>query len=502
MPGKPVTDQQVRLYMHDRPRHSQRLAAARAGFSERTARRIDADPGLPSRRRAERGRTVPDPLAGVWEPVLVPILERDPAVQAVTLLHHLQMTDPEAFPDDRVRRTLERRVRDWRALHGAARDVIFRQSPEPGRMALSDFTDAGGLGVTIAGEPFDHRLYHFALAYSGWEHAAVVLGGESFTALAERLQDALWSLGGAPREHRTDSLSAAYRNLTREAAEDATRRYDELCAHYGLIASRNNPGEAHENGAVESHHRHLKTALDQALILRGDRDFASLEDYRLFLDQLVARRNRRREAKVHVEMAALRALPPRRTTDFTELVARVTRTGGFLVHSVFYSAPARLIGHRLRVHVYDDRIEAWLGATKVVTHPRRRAAGDGRRVHVVDYHHVIHALRRKPQALAGSVLRDSLFPRPEYAQAWARLSEALSQKDACRRMVGLLALAHDEGCEAELARLIAEDLAQDRVPDARALRARLEPRSRGLPADVPVALTALASFDALLEARA
>ncbi len=367
------------------------------------------------------------------------------------------MTDPDAFPDDRIRRTLERRVRDWRALHGPARDVIFRQAPEPGRLALSDFTDAGALGVTIAGAPFDHRLYHFALAYSGWEHAAVVLGGESFTALAENLQNALWGLGGVPHEHRTDSLSAAYRNLTREAAEDATRRYEELCAHYGLIASRNNPGEAHENGAVESHHRHLKTALDQALILRGSRDFAGLAEYRTFVDQLVARRNRRREAKVHVEMAALRPLPPRRTTDFAELVARVTRTGGFLVHSVFYSAPARLIGHRLRIHVYDDRIEAWLGATRVVTHPRRRAAGGGRRVHVVDYHHVIHALRRKPfrrrrtsgsTAFARSVYRDGLLPREEHAAAWACLSEALPQKDACRRMVGLLALAHDEGCEA------------------------------------------------------
>ncbi len=358
MPGRPVTDQQARLYMHDRPRHPQRLAAARAGFSERTARRLEGDPRLPSQRRAERGRTVPDPLAGVWEPVVLPILERDPSVQAVTLLRHLQMTDPDAFPDDRIRRTLERRVRDWRALHGPARDVIFRQAPEPGRLALSDFTDAGALGVTIAGAPFDHRLYHFALAYSGWEHAAVVLGGESFTALAENLQNALWGLGGVPHEHRTDSLSAAYRNLTREAAEDATRRYEELCAHYGLIASRNNPGEAHENGAVESHHRHLKTALDQALILRGSRDFAGLAEYRTFVDQLVARRNRRREAKVRVEMAALRPLPPRRTTDFAELVARVTRTGGFLVHGVFYSAPARLIGHRLRIHVYDDRIEA------------------------------------------------------------------------------------------------------------------------------------------------
>lgn len=502
MPGKPVNDQQVRVYMHDRTRHTQRTAAARAGFSERTARRIEADPRPPSRRRIERGRTVPDPLAEVWQPLLVPILERDPAVQAITLLRHLQMIAPEAFPDDRVRRTLERRVRDWRALHGAPRDVIFRQSAEPGRLALSDFTDASELGVTIGGERLRHRLYHFALAYSGWEHVGVVLGGESFAALAAHLQDALWSLGGAPKEHRTDSLSAAYRNLGRAAAEDVTRRYDELCAHYGLIASRNNPGEAHENGAVESHHRHLKAALDQALILRGDRDFASLADYRTFVDQLVARRNRRREAAVRVETAALRPLPRRRTTDFIELVARVTRTGGFLVHGVFYSAPARLIGHRLRVHVHDDRIEAWLGGTRVVTHPRRRKQGDGRRVHVVDYRHVIHALRRKPRALARSIYRDSLFPRVEYTRAWAHLSATLTEKDACRRMVALLALAHDEGCEAELAALIAADLAAGRAPDARDLRARLEPRGRDLPADVPVALTALASFDALLEAGA
>ncbi len=498
MPGKPVNDQQVRVYMHDRSHHTQRTAAARAGFSERTARRIDVDPRLPSQRQPERGRTVPDPLAEVWERDLAPILERDPSVQAVTLLRHLQMTDPERFPDDSVRRTLERRVRDWRALHGAPRDVIFRQSPEPGRMALSDFTDAADLDVIIAGEAFAHRLYHFVLAYSSWEHVGVVLGGESFTALAEHLQNALWGLGGVPAEHRTDSLSAAFRNLSRSEIEDITQRYEALCGHYDLKASRNNPGEAHENGAVESHHRHLKTALDQALILRGSRDFATLADYRRFIDQLVARRNRRREATVRGEMAALRALPPRRTTDFTELVAR---TGGFLVHSVFYSAPARLIDHRLRVHVYDDRIEAWLGGTHVVSHLRRRTRKDGRRMHVIDYRHMIHALRRKPQALAGSVYRDDLFPRSEYAEAWALLCQTLPQKDACRRMVGLLALAHDESCEVELAALIAEDLSAGRAPDAHSLQNRLEPRGRELPVDVPVALTALARFDSLLEAR-
>lgn len=501
VPGKPITDQQVRSYMKDRHRYSQCAAAARAGFSERTARRIDTDPRLPSQRQPERGRTVPDPLEAVWETVLLPILQRDDAVQAVTLLRHLQMTDPDAFPDDRVRRTLERRVRDWRALHGAARDVIFRQTLEPGRMALSDFTDATELGVTIAGAPFPHRLYHFVLAYSGWEHAAVVTGGESFTALAENLQNALWSLGGVPHEHRTDSLSAAYRNLDAEAARDVTVRYEGFSTHYGLLASRCNPGEPHENGSVESHNRHLKTALDQALILRDCRDFAALADWRRFVDQIVARRNRRREDAVRVEMAALRPLPARRTTDFTETVVRVTRTGGFLVHSIFYSAPSRLIGQRLRVHIYDDRIEAFLGATRVVSHPRRRGRPNGVRVHQVDYHHVIHALRRKPHALAGSVYRDGLFPRTEYAAAWSALSAALPQRDACRRMVGLLWLAHEEACEAELAALIADTLATGQLPDANDLKPRLAPRRRSLPDDVPVTLTDLASFDALLEMR-
>jgi hypothetical protein len=502
VPGTPVTDQQARVYMTDRRHYSQRVAAARAGFSDRTARRLEADPRLPSQRQSARSRTVPDPLEAVWEPLLRPILERDPAVQAVTLLRHLQTTDPEAFPDDRVRRTLERRVRAWRARHGPERDVIFRQTPEPGRMALSDFTDATELGVTIAEAPLAQRLYHFVLAYSGWEHAAVVLGGESFPALAENLQNALWTLGGVPQEHRTDSLSAAYRNLKAEAAADVTRRYDAFCAHYGMLASRNNPGEAHENGAVEAHNNHLKTALDQALILRGSRDFADLAAWRRFVDELVARRNRRREAAVRIERAALRPLPARRTTDFTEVVARVTRTGGFLVHSVFYSAPSPLIGQRLRVHVYDDRIEAFLGATPVVTHPRHRARRDGVRVHCVNYRHVIHALRRKPQALAGSVYRDGLFPRSEYAAAWAALSAALPRKDACRRMVDLLGLAHDEGCEAELAGLIAEALATDHLPDVRDLKPRLEPRRRDLPGDTPVQLTDLARFDALLEGRA
>ena len=161
MPGKHITDQQMRNYMKDRRCYTQRAAAARSGFSERTARRIEARPVLPSQRKKRRGRTVPDPLAAVWQSICVPCLEKDCSLQAIPLLRHLQEVDPDGFPDDRVRRTLERRVREWKALYGPDRTAIFRQTAEPGRMGLSDFTDVTGLGVTIAGAPLDHRLYHF-----------------------------------------------------------------------------------------------------------------------------------------------------------------------------------------------------------------------------------------------------------------------------------------------------------------------------------------------------
>lgn len=502
MTYKPITDQQLRLYMTDLQTHSQRTSAARAGFSERTARRFDANPTLPSHRKIVHGRTVADPLEGYWETDLLPLLENDSALQAVTLLRHLQGLHPQAFPDDRIRRTLERRVRQWRALNGPERDIIFRQTPEPGYMAQSDFTHAEELQVTLAGQPFPHLLYHFVMAYSRWEHVGVVLGGESFTALAENLQQALWSLGGVPQNHRTDSLSAAFRNLTADQREDITKRYGAFVSHYGMDASRNNRGEAHENGAVESQNRHLKTAIKQALILRGSRDFACVEDYRRFVDILVARRNRHRADAVQAERAHLKPLPQRRTTDFTEIVVPVTRTSGFLVKSIFYSAPSQLIGQRLRVHIYDNRIEAFLGGTLVVSHSRARRRGDGHRVHVINYHHVIHALRRKPQALWSSIYRDSLFPRTEYAEAWKVLQRDLPRRDACRRMVDLLFIAHEQGCEAELALLLSADIDAHRVPDPKALAARLTPRLLALPRDVTVAHPTLDSFDALLGASA
>ena len=496
MPGTWITDQQMRLYMHQRQTHTQAVAAAKAGFSVRSARRIDRDPRLPSQKAAERLAVASaDRLGSVWTDDVLPMLEAMPGLRPITILEELQRRDPDR---DwlRQRRTLERRIRTWKALHGPEREIVFRQTHPPGAQALSDFTDASELGVTIAGQRLDHRLYHLALAYSAWEHAEVVLGGESFTALAHGLQNALWALGGAPSGHRTDSLSAAFRNLDTAAADDLTRRYEALCTHYGMIPSRNNRGVAHENGSIESHHGHLKEALDQALLLRASRDFADLDAYRRFVAELVGRRNARRRKLVELERRTLRPLPVQRTTDFDETTVLVTSSGGFVLRKVFYTVPSRLVGHRLRVRIHDDRLECLLGSSHILTLPRGRALERGH-THVVDYRHVLANLRRKPRALLNLVYRDALFPRHAYRRAWEALSTRLEPGAACRTMVALLALAHDRACEAELAAVLETILGDGALPEPKELASRFAPRDTPLPA-VLVELPTVAASDTLL----
>src|SRR5690606_3783386 len=198
---------------------------------------------------------------------------------------------------------------------------------------------------------------------------------------AEGLQNALWALGGAPHEHRTDSLSAAFKNLDRAAQDDITRRYDDLCTHYGMAASRNNRGVAHEDGSIEGPHGHLKHAIRDALLLRGSRDFADVPAYRAFVDELVSRRNARHRARIDVERAVLQPLPKGRTQDFEEVRVRVTSSGGFTLRKVFYTVPSRLVGHRLMVRLYDDRLELFIGATALMSVPRGRAHTSGKHGH-------------------------------------------------------------------------------------------------------------------------
>ncbi len=426
------------------------------------------------------------------------MLQNTAGLRAVAVFDEIRQRHPEISAG--VRRTLERRIRAWRALNGPERDIIFRQEPVPGRLGLSDFTDMADLGVMVAGAALDHRRYHFRLAFCGWEHAHVVLGGESFVALAEGLQNALWALGAAPLEHRSDSLSAAFRNLDRDARADLTRRYEALCAHYRMTPSRNNPGLAHENGAIESPHGHLKKAIVDALLLRGSRAFDALEAYRRFVDEIVGRRNARNRKLLDLERPAMQELPARRTTDYEEALVTVTASSGFTLKKVFYSVASRLIGHRLRVHLYDDRLECFLGSTALMTLRRSRPQPNGKRGHVIDYRHVIHALRRKPMALLNLVYRDQLFPRQAYRRAFDALLANRTEKQACRTMVGLLALAHERAGEAELAQAIDAELDAGRLPEHDLMRQRFAPDPATIP-QVTVPLVPLSVYDELATVR-
>jgi transposase InsO family protein len=495
VPGRHVNDHQMRLYMKYRRKDGPAVAAARAGFSTATAYRLEQHQRLPSQKKEPRERRRPDPLAAIFDSEIVPLLKSAPGVRPVAVLEEMLRRHPELSRT--VRRTLERRIRAWRALHGEEREVVFRQVHEPGRLGLSDFTDMHALGVTVGGIVLDHRLYHFRLACSGFEHAHVILGGESYVALAEGLQNALWAVGGAPREHRSDSLSAAFRNLDRDARDDLTSRYEALCAHYGMQPTRNNRGVAHENGAIESPHGHLKNAIRDALLLRASADFTDLVAYRRFVDEIVSRQNARNRKRIEAERPFLQALPELRTSDYEETLVYVTSTGGFTLRKVFYTVPSRLVGHRLRVRLYDDRLELFLGGTALMTLRRGRPGANGKHGHVIDYRHVIHALRRKPMALLNLVYRDQLFPRDVYRVTFDRLCEQLPPRTACKTMVELLTLAHERACEAQLAQVLEQLIDDDQLPDLEALRSRFAPDPASLPL-VHVQMASLSDYEALL----
>lgn len=495
MAGKRIGDFQVGIYKKLRKKLRQEAAAAKVGISVRSARRLEGLTALPSQREARAWRTRPDPFEAVWHKEMVPMLEAAPALTATTLLEEIQRRHPGQY-DAALLRTLQRRVRTWNATYGAEREVFFAQTHPPGRLGLSDFTHAAVLQVTIAGAVLMHLLYQFVLAFSGWRYVEVVLGGESFVALSSGLQNAVWMMGGVPEEHRTDSLSAAYNNMAEH--ELLTRRYEGLCDDYGMRPSRNNLGVSHENGSVEARQGTLKRSMEQALLLRGHRDFPDIDAYRHFVTEVYMRMNARIMRKFNEERGLLRALPVRRSSDYEEVDARVTKYGTMTVKKVLYTTPSRLIGQRLKVRVYSARLEGWLGNVCVLELPRGQPDATGRGK-VVDYRHLLPALKRKPGALARSALRNELFPRTEYRQMWAQLREQLPEAAACRLMVGLLDLAGNGGCEAALAERLARLLVTAEVPDLVQLKEDLAPRPALYPV-VTITLPELASYDHLLEA--
>ena len=428
---------------------SQQIAADGVGISVRSAQRIDRGElqvqGQPQRGRSWRTRA--DPLAEVWQSVLVPMLEKAPQLEPQTLLLHLEQIRPgEEW--SRRKRTLQRRVEQWQALHGPPQEVMFLQQHRPGVLGISDFTVLKCQPITIAGVVLEHRLFHFRLPYSGWGHVEVIHGGESFVALSEAWQNALTLCGGVPAEHRTDSLSACYRNRDGSYASDFTSRYRELCSHLGVTATRNNRGVAHENGAIEGPNRHWKRRLEQQLIKRGSSDFATEAEYRQLVGQVNATLNQRPsvQQKLTIERLHLLPVPVVRFADYEPLVVRVRSTSTIEVRSVTYSVPSRLISHQLTVHLRHDRLDLFLRSQFVETLPRlHRRAGEIGPLRRIDFRHVIESLRRKPRALLRAQLQSEILPGEVWQQLWRQLLAALHPDEAAKVMVDALHVAAKQG---------------------------------------------------------
>jgi len=471
---------------------NQEIAAAKSGMDPKTARKYIEDGRLPSEQIQDRTwRTRDDPFAEVWEGIREQV-DANPGLEAKTLFEALQRQQPGQFADGQLR-TLQRRLKQWRATEGPGREVFFAQRHVAGRLCQSDFTHMTELSITIGGQSFPHMLYHFVLTYSNWESATLCFS-ESFEALSEGLQNALWELGGVPQQHRSDRMSTAVNNMS--DAKEFTLRYEALLRHYKLEGQKIQTGKANENGDVEQRHYRLKRAVDQALLLRGSRDFGSTGQYKTFLRALVQQLNAGRRERLGTEMQYLRALPERRLESMKKEKVKVDSGSLIYVDRNAYSVHSRLIGERVEARLSADDVEVWYAGKLAERMPRLR----GRGKHRVDYRHIIDWLARKPGAFENYRYREELFPTSRFRMAFDALTE-LSPQSASKRYLALLKMAAKDG-EARVDAALGHLMEQGEIGEGKltkeAVRAVLDEDRPLLATDVDVAAVSLAGFDELL----
>ena len=485
-----VTDKQVRRLFSCLERGmSVAISAMKAGMSEKTARKYQAEWKLPGEMKKDRTwRTREDPFSEVWDEAREK-LEATPKLQAKTLFEWLCGKYPGKFQSGQVR-SLERKVRQWRALEGPAKEVFFPQVHYPARLSQSDFTHMTDLGIKIAGELFRHMVFHFVLTYSNWEHVSVCYS-ESFEALSEGLQSAFFALGGVAAEHQTDRLTAA---VNKEAnPEEFTAAYKALLAHYGIRGRKIQAGKANENGDVEQSHYRFKTAVDQALMLRGSRDFETLRDYEQFLQNLTEARNAARAQRFEEERALLEPLPQAKLNTTKRFRVKVNRNSLIFVQHNTYSVHSRLIGETVEVRLYAQYLEVWYGQKCVDTLPRQR----GEKKSHIEYRHIIDWLVRKPGAFEGYRYKKDLFPTTTFRTAYDLISDKMPLR-ASKEYLKILELAARES-ESKVEAALREMIQSGESPCAAAIIQKLAGESIPANTDVTVDAVDLNDYDKLLE---
>ena len=443
-----VTDQQVRRMFMLIQQESKGSAAAKAGMDAKTALKYRKIGQLPSQIKAPHvWRTRPDPFKAEWTNI-IELLQVNPGLEAKTIFEYLQRTQVSKYQDGQLR-TLQRRIKQWRALEGPAKEVFFPQVHYPGDLCASDFTHMTSLGVSIQGEILKHLVYHFVLTYSNWEDVSVCYS-ESFESLSAGLQKALWQLGGIPKRHRTDRMSSAVNKDCNP--EKFTPRYSALLRHYGLEPERTNTGCGNENGDVEQGHNRFKKAVEQALMLRGSKDFATRAHYETFLETIIKQLNAGRQVRLEEELKALGRLPQRQLNDCAHLDKTVTQSSTIHVQNNAYSVHSRLIGERVHIKLYVDHLEVWYAQRVVERIPRLKGRGS----HQINYRHIIDWLERKPGAFANYRYQSDMFPSSYFRMAYDELKR-LRPLQADKEYVQILKVAAKDGestTQAVLCRLL------------------------------------------------
>jgi hypothetical protein len=423
------------------------VSAKRAGMSENTARKYRRQGGSTTK-EPRSYRTRRDPFEAVW-PEIKKLLEESPGLEALSVFEVLRSRGDVTFSDGQLR-TLQRRIRRWRASRGPEKEVMFPQEHIAGEAGQSDFTTMNELGVTIDGAPFDHLLYHFVLPYSNWETARICFS-ETFESLVSGLQGALEELGRKPTKHRTDNLSAATHEL-RDGGRTFTERYTSVLRHYDMKGDRNTPGRGHENGDVEQAHHRLKRAVEQALLLRASRDFPDRASYEEFLAKVIDGRNRARRDRLNEELRVMGELPSVRLAEYRVERVHVGPFSTIRAGKNTYSVPSRLIGEEVDVRLYSESVEVIYAGETVCRMERLRGASNAR----IDYRHVVFSLVRKPGAFRRYRFREALFPSVVFRRAYDALDEKLGEKADAEyvRILHLCATTSESRVEEALSKLL------------------------------------------------